>query len=87
MNKNINHNDNEKFPSKADEKNQLNKKVNNNFYSCSNNYQLNIRRKNKNKSLNDLFHNDYLNQIIFVDRFTQTNLNKRNRNCLCPINN
>ena len=87
LNKNINHNDNEKFSSKADEKNQLNKKVNNNFYSCCNNYQLNIRRKNKNKSLNDLFHNDYLNQIIFVDRFTQTNLNKRNRNCLCPINN
>ena len=58
--------------SKNDKDIKLNKKTNN-FYSCSNNYVVNIRRKNKNKLLNELFGNDYLNKIIFKDKFNQKN--------------
>ena len=58
--------------SKNDKDIKLNKKTNN-FYSCSNNYVVNIRRKNKNKLLSELFGNDYLNKIIFKDKFNQKN--------------
>ena len=80
LNKCINNDDSEKLSLKSDEKNKLNKKVNN-LYSCSNNYKVNIRRKNKNKLLNELFTNDFLNKIILVDKFTQINSSIKNKNC------
>ena len=72
LSKNIINKDKESSSSKNDKENKLNKKTNN-FYSCSNNYAVNIRRKNKNKLLNELFGNDYLNKIIFKDKFNQKN--------------
>ena len=72
LSKNILNKDKKSSSSKNDKENKLNKKTNN-FYSCSNNYAVNIRRKNKNKLLNELFGNDYLNKIIFKDKFNQKN--------------
>ena len=72
LSKNIINKDKESSSSKNDKENKLNKKTNN-FYSCSNNYAVNIQRKNKNKLLNELFGNDYLNKIIFKDKFNQKN--------------
>ena len=66
--------DNERSSSKRE-----NKK--NNFFSCSNNYILDIKRKNKQKFLNELSDKDYLNEmmneIIFDDKFTQKESTKR----------
>ena len=53
----------------------------NNFFSCSNNYIVAIKRKNKQKFLNELSDRDYLNEmmneIIFEDKFTQKESTKR----------
>ena len=53
----------------------------NNFFSCSNNYIVDIKRKNKQKFLNELSDKDYLNEmmneIIFEDKFTQKESTKR----------
>ena len=66
--------DNERSSSKRE-----NKK--NNFFSCSNNYIVDIKRKNKQKFLNELSDKDYLNEmmneIIFEDKFTQKESTKR----------
>ena len=66
--------DNERSSSKRE-----NKK--NNFFSCSNNYIVDIKRKNKEKFLNELSDKDYLNEmmneIIFDDKFTQKESTKR----------
>lgn len=66
--------DNERSSSKRE-----NKK--NNFFSCSNNYIVDIKRKNKQKFLNELSDKDYLNEmmneIIFDDKFTQKESTKR----------
>ena len=66
--------DNERSLSKRE-----NKK--NNFFSCSNNYIVDIKRKNKQKFLNELSDKDYLNEmmneIIFEDKFTQKESTKR----------
>ena len=52
-----------------------------NFFSCSNNYIVNIKRKNKQKFLNELSDREYLNEmmneIIFEDKFTQKESTKR----------
>lgn len=60
--------------------NKLNKKTNN-FFSCSNNYIVNIKRKNKNKFLNELsdkdYFNDMMNEIIFEDQFSHKESTKR----------
>ena len=51
------------------------------FFSCSNNYIVNIKRKNKQKFLNELSDREYLNEmmneIIFEDKFTQKESTKR----------
>ena len=66
--------DNERSSSKRE-----NKK--NNFFSCSNNYIVDIKRKNKQKFLNELSDKDYLNEmmneIIFEDKFIQKESTKR----------
>ena len=66
--------DNERSSSKRE-----NKK--NNFFSCSNNYIVDIKRKNKQKFLNELSDKDYLNEImneiIFEDKLTQKESTKR----------
>ena len=66
--------DNERSSSKRE-----NNKIN--FFSCSNNYIVDIKRKNKQKFLNELSDKDYLNEmmneIIFEDKFTQKESTKR----------
>ena len=70
--------DNRKLSSKEKEKDELNKNTKN-FYSCSNNYLVNIHRTKIHKFLNELSDNGYLNlnKIIVEDKFTQKDSNKK----------
>ena len=72
--------ENERLSSGNENSNKLNKKTKN-FYSCSNNYIVNIKRKNKIKFLNEINDRDYLNEmmneIIFEDNFIQKESNER----------
>ena len=72
--------DNEILSSRKKNNIKLNKKTNT-FFSCSNNYIVNIKRKNKQKFLNNFsdfeYLNDMMNEIIFEDKFTQKESTKR----------
>ena len=72
--------DNEILFSRKKNNIKLNKKTNT-FFSCSNNYIVNIKRKNKQKFLNNFsdfeYLNDMMNEIIFEDKFTQKESTKR----------
>ena len=72
--------ENEKKLLKGESKNKIKRNVLN-FFSCSNNYIVNIKRKNKNKFLNELSDQDYLNnmmnEFIYEDKFTKTDSTKK----------
>ena len=72
--------ENEKKLLKGEHKNKIKRNVPN-FFSCSNNYIVNIKRKNKNKFLNELSDQDYLNNMmneyIYEDKFTKTDSTKK----------
>ena len=54
-----------------------NNQIGNNYFSCSNNYIVNTKRKNKNKYLKDYSDSPSLNEVLaellFDDKFTQEN--------------
>ena len=72
--------ENERSSSKKENQNNLNKKIDN-FFSCSNNYIVNIKRRQKQKFLSEHNDKDYLNgmfnEIIFEDKLTQKESTKR----------
>ena len=61
--------ENEKSCSKRNAKFKINR-TKNNFYSCSNNYIVNIKRMNKQKLLNELSDMDYLD-VMFKDNIIE----------------
>ena len=73
-------NSKEKITIKIDNNDSLNRKQKN-FYSCSNNYVVDIKRKNKNKFLNEFGNNNYLNdlfkEIFYEDKSTQKDSTKK----------
>ena len=65
---------------KGENKNKIKRSIKN-FFSCSNNYIVNLKRKNKRKFLNELSDKDYLNnmmnEFIYEDKFTKSDSTRR----------